>query len=159
MTVNEHITCGNAVILFLQEVESDTQKTSTRPARYDILLCVILVTNKFVESRLICMCKPTQANLNRPLGDLHGLIIWIAKYQNILRHVYCPQRAVDKKGNPKKLKPHTACGIFDYLQGLCERYVNGKTPSSKHEDDGASGGASSHLQTHCRKVRTEISYV
>eukprot|EP01038_Epipyxis_sp_PR26KG_P013395 gene13395-17962_t len=77
---------------------------------------------------------------NATIGDLHGMIDWITKYQLKLRSISCPTGKL-----PNHLKAPKSCKLFESLHTICSLYVYGGST-------GAKGGAASHLFDHCNKV-------
>jgi len=69
MTVQQHTKCGDAIMGLLRSIVMDTEKTSTRPPRYDVLAISLCEINMFLESRLLFLCKCKPSDEEAVCGD------------------------------------------------------------------------------------------
>ena len=162
LSIPQHIECAGRLVDFLFHLIPEVQKTATRPARYDILAVAMAEINATLAARLMPVCQLEDGlglGLSASAGDgagaedisladLHKLIVWITRYQETMRTVYCPVPSSNdssafsspSSSSPKGLgMPPTSptssaflsetaaralpsyCEIFDALQPLCRR--------------------------------------
>ena len=151
LSLRQHVMCASDLSEYLREFVVETQKTSLRPARYDVLAVMLREVNAALVDRMdpILSCLSEEGAAIHELleqallGDIHCLIDWLTKYQISLRAIVCPVVATTTTNN-YRLSPKS-CILFDYLSDLCHIYMYGGT-------DGSGEGAAAHLYDHCYKV-------
>lgn len=163
MTIRQHIECASGLISFLQDIVPEVQRAGSRPARYDVLACVMTIVHDRLGERFASFLS-TEAEAEESaersalleqasLGDLHALIDWLTRYQQTLRGIRCPTQQTGNSAGKDKLSgtflTPKNCAAFNALTPICKLYVYGGSTGSK-------GGASAHLYDHCIKVWNSV---
>jgi hypothetical protein len=171
-SIKRHLECATECVEYLKELVPELQKCATRPARYDILACVMTMINVHLFDRMHTFLRVSHFNAamttteneegegdekisdlleNANLGDLHAIIDWITRFQLTLKNIRCP---VAKNGEIANTTNAVLSQVYvtpkasrlnDLLTEVCKLYVYGGSKGSK-------GGAASHLYEHCIKV-------
>lgn len=91
MTVRQHIDCAEEAGAFLMELVKETDKCEIYKARYEIRAVALEIVNEALAVKMLPILQwgsPLLMDAN--LGDIHALIVWLTRFQETLRTVYCP---------------------------------------------------------------------
>jgi len=148
-----HISHATDVVDYLVDFIPETQKIEgVQTARFDILSAALVAVNTFLSARMLPLFssdsgvsgKSSRQSIvltvldQAKLSEVHSLILWISKFQQVLGSIYCPVPAeATAQENP------FACRLLDAVPLICHVYVNGSDALP------TSTGAGAHLSAHC----------
>ena len=148
-----HISHATDVVDYLVDFIPETQKIEgVQAARFDVLSAALAAVNAFLSARMLPLFssdsgvsgKSSRQSIvltvldQAKLSEVHSLILWISKFQQVLGSIHCPV--------PPDSAAHEnpfACRLLDAIPLICHVYVNGSDALP------TSTGAGAHLTAHC----------